>query len=106
MLFLTDRNTQSTPIPDDTCPLDISTQDNQCLSPDEGDRLKKLYDLRYNCSEFGPDCPCKRDKAKKQAEKYYDNAKMMEYQPHKYVNGTHKVMMTGKYHKNSVQTGF
>ena len=67
--------------------------------------MKKLYDFRYDCSEFGPGCSCKREKAERQAKNYYRNAKMMEYQPHKYVNGTHKVIATGKIYHNFIQTG-
>ena len=56
-----------------TCTLDKSDVSQQCATDDT--TVRKLFDLRHRCSEFGPECEpeceCKRKLAKDTATKYY-----------------------------------
>lgn len=82
--------------PNGSCSLELSKKEERCFSPNEEENVQKLYDFRYNCSELEPDCQCKREKARKQAEKYYKICAEAERQQHKYINGTHKIFARGK----------
>ena len=67
-----------------TCTLDKSDVSQQCATDDT--TVRKLFDLRNRCSEFGaecePECECKRKLAKDTASKYYklkSNLKKQSY---------------------------
>ena len=95
LLFKGHTNSSVT-IPDGSCPLEVSQPEKQCFNPNEDEVMQKIYDFRYNCSKLDSECQCKREKAKKQAEKYYQICAKAEKQQHKYINGTHKIFARGK----------
>ena len=50
---------------------DRSFAEQQCAKEKDVKTLHKLFDLRQDCSEFGPECECKRKIAKEKASKYF-----------------------------------
>ena len=69
----------------------ISSSQKQCLSADDEQYLRKLYDLRYSCSDFGSeetDCQCKREKAKKLTLSYYKHKVKNERKTYQNSNET------------------
>jgi len=79
-----------------TCTLEQFHEGDTCSgSNDTEHKLQKLYDLRHSCSEFDPDCQCKREKAMRLTSSYYQHAAVEGKKKHKYDNGTRKVFVTG-----------
>ena len=74
---------------------DIENERDQCAIPGDMLNAQKLYDLRFSCSQFGPDCQRKREEASKQKMDYYSHAAEEEIKEHKYVNGSYVTYATG-----------
>ena len=66
-----------------------------CLSAEEDRYLESLFDLRHDCTGFGPTCQITRAKAKIVSAEYYKASAEEKTKKHKYFNGTSVTFATG-----------